>query len=213
MAVPRHVAYQINGTAAGGEIWTNTIRFSDDSSGAFTGLDLVAAVQQVKDRWFGMLEATDFFATSHSVEGVSGYVYNDAGVLTEQAATSDTPDVGTSPGILPHSTAVVASLLTAVPGARTRGRLYLPLCGLPLDSALLTISGTQRGVIATAVAGALNDLRTAGYDVGADGLDPVVVSTTATLATPITTVRVGSVPDVQRRRRNGLVEIYSSAAV
>lgn len=213
MPVPRHVAYQITGTAPAGEIWTNTIRYSDGSSGAFTGLDLAAAAQQVKDRWHSMLLATNWFPASYAVTGCSAYVYGDSGTLVEQAASDAVVELGSGGQRMPHSTAIVASLITGVPGRRTRGRIYLPLTGAEVatNNGLLPLVGQQ--LVADSVAAALEDLRVAGYDVGADGLDPVVVSTTGGLATPITTVRVGNVPDVQRRRRNGLAETYASAAV
>lgn len=213
MAIPRHVAYLVSGTNPGGEIWTNTLRFTDGTSGAFTGLDLVAAVQQVKDRWAAMLNTTGFFADCQRVTSVSGYVYDAGGNLVEQAITTSAPVAGTALATLPHSSAIVASLLTGIPGRSYRGRLYLPLAGAQISTVDMLLPSTSRQTIADEVAEALDELRSAGYDVGADGLDPVVVSTTLTLSTPITQVRVGSVPDVQRRRRNALIETYSTATV
>nr|CRY96451.1 hypothetical protein [uncultured prokaryote] len=108
---------------------------------------------------------------------------------------------------MPAQIAVVISLRTARPrGRASNGRMYVP--ALP---SLVANTGKFSAADATDIAVAGSTM------IGAIGeaLDTecVVASAVGTgLLETITGVRVGRVPDTQRRRREGLVEEYSAEA-
>lgn len=212
MPQPRNILYQVRGSLPGGERWSNTLHFDDGTSGPFSGLDLAAAVEQVKTRYHGFLQSTNGFPSTCTVDSVGGYVYDDAGALVEIAQSGTSPLAGTGSVTRPHQVAVVASLLTGIPSGRTRGRLYLPLLSAPITPDSGRISSTTTQLVANELSECLTDLRAAGYDVANDALTAVVVSTTYQQATPINQIRVGNVFDTQRRRRDALVEAYVTAA-
>lgn len=108
--------------------------------------------------------------------------------------------------MLPHEVAVCASLLSAVYGRSGRGRVYLPP---PAYGALTTtgrLDATIRGTMATAMA-------TYCADTTDQSLFAAVASRTTTAIHRVLTVKVGDVFDSQRRRRDALSEVYTSATV
>lgn len=129
-----------------------------------------------------------------------------AGTVGAASMTQD----GTSTSIHPYPTSVVCTLQTALAGRRHRGRFYWPGLGLTI-AGNGRIGGTDVGNMAVAFADLLE--RIGEYAGGPDPLRPAVVSTVGDEVTPVTSVRVGDVPDTQRRRRNNLVEAYQTAPV
>lgn len=112
--------------------------------------------------------------------------------------------------------AVVLSLRTGVPGASNRGRLYWPALGAELDPATLRLSIPTTQAVATAAVSYLDSIETALKE----GLEPspslidyslTVVSKTRNRRTDVNLIQVGNVIDVQRRRRDSLVETYATA--
>lgn len=120
---------------------------------------------------------------------------------------SITPVAATGGGNpLPHEVAVVASLKSATYGRRGRGRIYLPP---PAYGALTTtgrLDSTIRANMASQVATYLDFTPT-------NNLESVVASNADSDFKSIVTVEVGDVFDAQRRRRDQLVEVVSSANV
>lgn len=121
---------------------------------------------------------------------------------------------GTSLGPFPPQVALVAQLAAASPvGLGAKGRMYLPGVSLPLNTNGHLANNAQ-GLIATALAtfldAAENATNSPGYVINASKGRPGVPFT-APVNRRVTSVRVGSVYDTQRRRRNGLTEQYATA--
>lgn len=150
------------------------------------------------------------FPSSVAITGVRLEQRESTGALVRQLEqTRTTPVAGTGLVSHPIQTAMVFSLITSTPGASGRGRLYWPASGaqilastLRFDSATVTpalaametyLSGIENAIEATA------------------GTAPLSVWSRKTLGMQgVIRLRVGNVPDVQRRRRDALVETYAS---
>lgn len=113
--------------------------------------------------------------------------------------------VGTSSGeMLPHECAVAVTTKGAAENRRDRGRFYLP----PLSTS--TVDGGRVGsaTLAKLLNGAaiwFNELQAASYV-------PVILHPDGT-TTAVSRLSVGDVFDVQRRRRNKLLEVRVSTSV
>jgi hypothetical protein len=139
--------------------------------------------------------------------GTFSYDYN-FGTGIAHTPSSTTP--------MPLQVASVATFTTELPrGQASRGRIYLP----PLAAALGTNgrwTATQVDARATAVATLLQSLNTA-LSVPGGGL-PAIASVfskgtqtnTAGLRSFIRGVKIGTRPDVQRRRAKSMAEIYGA---
>lgn len=113
---------------------------------------------------------------------------------------------GTGSNSAPLQVSMVVSLLTAFAGRRSRGRMYLPASGLAYDnhqfeSTVVTQVATEMGNFLTNVS--------AISGVGSTS----VVSRTAGTSTPITSLRVDSKPDIQRRRAGSQAATSAATAV
>ena len=130
-----------------------------------------------------------------------GYLYPaGGGPAVLQAGEDRTPLAGTGTVPYPTQTAIVATLLSGLPGRSYRGRIYLPLTGIVLQSNH-QLTAAQATGIATSVAGiasAVNSFASGG---------PFGVASIAGLQgrIPISSVRVDTEPDVQRRRADKIV--------
>lgn len=116
----------------------------------------------------------------------------------------------------PPQVALVAQLAAASPiGLGAKGRMYLPgiAHGLPASSLIPTAACVN---VANALRTFLDGCETAanspGVVINASKGRPGVPFT-APVNRRVTQVRVGNVFDTQRRRRNGLTETYSTAAL
>jgi hypothetical protein len=143
------------------------------------------------------------------------YVGNSVSWINTDGRTLQRIDFPTAPSSgtdglsqLPNEVAWVVSLRTATAGRRTRGRMYLPAPSKGQVNDQGRYSTDRCVSIATAAATLLG-----GWSSGATHYTAVVASATGSLMTPVLTVAVGDVPDVQRRRRDRLVEGYSTHAV
>lgn len=123
-------------------------------------------------------------------------------------------DGGGSGGLLPLQNSIVVSTRTQQVGRRGRGRFFQPAVDMgvisPSTSAL--IASASRTIVANKAAGLLQDL-TWNAGVGTAHVAPIVTGAPWTSYARITEVRVGSVPDTQRRRRGALPEDVTTAPV
>lgn len=109
--------------------------------------------------------------------------------------------------------AVVISLRTSTPGARGRGRVYLPALGASLNASF-RLTGPTPAVI---LAGARGLFRLIGDQINAEWAansiavtaELCVRSVTAHQSRKVERVQVGDVLDTQRRRRDRIPENYS----
>jgi hypothetical protein len=105
---------------------------------------------------------------------------------------------------LPWEVAMCMTLNSNVRGRSFRGRSYLG----PLSNGIMDPNGLLRPAIANGIAGAFGSVFVAGVNANT-GAQFQVISRTHLSAAPIQGVRVGVVPDSQRRRRRSQLEAYT----
>lgn len=118
----------------------------------------------------------------------------------------------------PFQTSLVVSLITtqgATPPGPARGRFYLPTPragALGGDGLFSTVTTTA---IADGVEAATEELSVPAQQnmVVARVTRDAQGNITSVNAEPVTTIQVGNVPDTQRRRRNKLVEVYTTREI
>lgn len=202
----------LSGTLAGGdEIWSTGCNFTSElgplviSPGDLANWAEGAAV---------FLEAglatplNNGVSANGTINEVRAYFYptNDGPAQFVGIAPCDYIGSGTANHPLP--TAMVFSTMTAIAGRSFRGRMYWPCLSNTINSSGRLASSTTT-TIASDVVAMLEGLADA--PAIATDLRPAVVSKTRDLVTPVTSIRVGDVPDTQRRRRDALVEAYTTS--
>jgi hypothetical protein len=119
------------------------------------------------------------------------------------------PTDGTASVVHPFQTSWVTSLRTTQVGPSGRGRLYWPATGVTLDpDTYRPIAGT----VAAALAGVktyLGGIQTAVRVTFASSTLTVWSRKLAT-SNMVTSIQMGDILDVQRRRRDALVESYAT---
>lgn len=128
---------------------------------------------------------------------------------------------GTSANHMPPQIALVATLQSATArGVGSKGRMYLPGPGIELaaggklNAGKVSLLADQLGVFLTAVNAlpANNVILNASHgSLNPDG--SVKIGGSAAVSKAVQTVKVGDVYDTQRRRRNGLSEVYISRPI
>nr|CRY96608.1 hypothetical protein [uncultured prokaryote] len=145
---------------------------------------------------------------SARITGVTAYVYGGSGPALAAGASTAAPIEGEGGAAdLPPQCALVVSLLTGFVGASRRGRFYWPATGCTIGSSY-TLTTPTTAQIASEFATLLDNFGVGGG--GVTGLQPVVYSQVLDTLTPVLSVSVGNVIDTQRRRRDNLVETYST---
>jgi len=156
--------------------------------------------------WVGSNLVEDVYASDTVLDTASTAEINSAtdGQMTRvTAAVSHAGSITGNP--LPFQVAVVISLLTASATRHGQGRLYLPApdVSMCVDAQLSSTCLTNLDAGFTALFDSLNT----------DGLTPVVRNRSAHTSLTVTSARVGSVFDTQRRRRNKISETYTAITV
>lgn len=147
---------------------------------------------------------TALLSSSARLSGVACYEYGPTGPAVAVAdAIYSWSGVGTVR--CPWDTAVVFSLLTETAGRSFRGRAYWAALAA-------TIGGNGQWNMSSGIAAEFAELLA---DIGGaspvPGVRAVIYSGTRNLVTPVTQIRVGDVPDNQRRRREGIPETFQTA--
>lgn len=134
------------------------------------------------------------------------------GTLESQAeAVKTSPTPGTGAGNHPFQTSCVISLRTATPGPSGRGRLYWPATGANLTASTLRTAAGQNSTTATAAKTLLSGIEAA-IEASLSGV-ALAVWSRKNLALPgVISLQVGDVLDVQRRRRDQLIEGFASTS-
>ena len=109
----------------------------------------------------------------------------------------------------PYQTAMVFSLRTGIAGASGRGRLYWPATGTVITASTLRIQASN---VTSALSGAKTYLSgiNAAIETTLGGAALGVWSRTKVETYAVTSLQCGDVADVQRRRRDQLIESYSA---
>lgn len=203
------------GTAAP-EVWSTQIIYASPGDlAAVTDFDdLVAWATAIKAGF----AVTGEFAGLKTLLSSSGalttvraqYLTGAPATVQQQGDSPATPVTGNATLSMPPQCSRVISLLTGRPGRSFRGRNYWPSLSGSISATLKVNSPSGQGLADEWVE--LYDLITASIP-GAVALEPGVYSPTLDVVTSVTSVSVGDVIDTQRRRRDALVEIYSTATV
>lgn len=150
-----------------------------------------------------------------TVDGVRVEARNlDGSLEAVSEHTRTSPVAGTSAASHPYQTAMVCSLRTPDSTARGKGRLYWPATGATISPSTLRVASSSVTDYLNGMNAYLANVRLAIR--GVAGLTTATLrvwSRTSSQLQVVTSLRVGDVADVQRRRRDALVESYSSAAV
>lgn len=212
-----YVRVLLRGTLPGGEVWsvnpcynesTNVTGYDqakgDATATAIAAIAVPAALQSLASTQGKAAQVRiERRSDDHLLVGASEVAWN--GIAGN----------GRSP-IQSGQAAVVLSLRTGIPGASNRGRLYWPALGAELDPATLRLGIPKTSAVAAAAVSYLDAIETAlkeGFFPSPALIDYhlTVVSKTRNQRTDVKTIQVGDVIDVQRRRRDSLVEAYASA--
>jgi hypothetical protein len=212
MADP-YARIRILGTLPGGEEWSIGVAFTGDfdthpmSSAALQAwATAVAALNTGKvfgAVWGGLLSTVGFVTTVRAEYYATGTTLSDV-----REALLTTPAAGTGTPSKTYQSAVVVSLLSGIPGRRTRGRIYLPALAATLSSTTLRLAPTLAQSISDEASNWLLAVQDAGPTEPA--MVPAIWSSVNASAIAVSSVRVGDVLDTQRRRRDSLAETYYS---
>jgi hypothetical protein len=202
----RHLQVRLDGLIGSLQTWSVNPKFDwpPDSIPTQAVMDAWAAAIESGGTQTGLpLQAQ--LSTAVRVTGVTcTYLNDDNDAVVVSKRVFATPLVGTGTAKMPPQSAVVATLLTNVPGRSARGRLYWPALALTLSSSTLRIAPADQQTIAGGTSAWLQALEAAWP--GSEDIRSTVNSRVKGTNTPVTAIRVGDVVDTQRRRRDQLLE-------
>jgi hypothetical protein len=213
MAVANVIRVSLLGTLPGGEVWSvnpvwqiGGVSTAEDvsQSQAQTMADAIAALTIPT----GVLNLMSN-GCRHTGARVEARRWN--GLLAAQAEKiRAAPVVATGTGAMPFQASLVTSLRTAGLGGSGRGRIYWPATGANLtsttlrpDTAFITSSLAGVKTYLTSITAALNVTLTNDAVLS-------VWSRQLQQTNPVNQLQMGDVIDVQRRRRDNILESYSS---
>lgn len=215
-----HVKVTIFGTMCdGGEEWSTGFHMGqeDPAGGNFgIGEGFPQALLPLWETFFK--SATAGFSINTKTVGIKCALLMPDGktdLANVVTASYASPIAGQKAGSLfPPQISLVAQLAAASPvGLASKGRMYLPgiTHTVNTNGHISVTEGTNVATgLATFLDGAENAVNSPGYVMNVSK-GRVGVPFTAPVNKRVTSVKVGSVYDTQRRRRNGLREIYWAA--
>lgn len=202
------VRLSVYGTMPSGEEWSVNPTFSLPGAGVTVTPAQILAIAAGAAAVAVPTGLRSAMSTSCDVTGVRAEARTLAGVLEAQAdAAKATPTAGSSAQALPFQTSWVISLRTSAVGGRGRGRLYWPATGVVLVGSTLRPAVATVTTFLTDAQTYLTNLRNAVQTV-ITGADLAVWSRATPALNEVNALQVGDVLDVQRRRRDNLVETY-----
>lgn len=155
---------------------------------------------------------TELWNNVTTLRGVRVEARSLAGILESQAESiRTTPVAGTGTNPHPYQTSVVVSLRTPGVGPSARGRLFFPATGVTLSATTLRLSTSTRDSVLSGAKSYLTALETA-IKASLPEANLTVWSRTTQNFHNVTQLQMGDVVDVQRRRRDQLIESYGAVA-
>lgn len=202
--------FLLNGTSGATEVWTTTfhVRWTTDIFWSQATLDsLTASIKGLFDTAWTTLKT---FATGDmKFTECRGYVYEIGSSVADWVSLSSvaTPQVGTSSIAHPLQCGIVQSLRSSAPTRSGRGRMYLPLNGIPMS-----VNGNYNSTNVTSIATTMKTFYQGvnAIAVGAATTKLVVASATQSQVRDVLTVVTDTRPDVQRRRANKVIPSLAS---
>lgn len=205
-----HNVVRINGTLPGGEVWSVTPKFM----GQPAVMTQYAQLEEWAELIGGFIEGLPSANPLRGLLSSAGAItsirteYRDASNALGQAAEYIFPSavLGSGAANKVFQTSVVLSLRTGRPGRSYRGRIYWPALSASLNAQLRMTETTMTGILNEAITLFAN---IEGYaDQVGNAVNLAVVSQTLDVSTRVTSVQVGDILDIQRRRRDSLQEFY-----
>lgn len=210
MTVDGYIATNLESWSCSFAFATTTGLAVDDSATLSAWCDAVMTLFQGATGWAQVVKAT--IGSDSGIRRVRCYHYDSPGGAATAGGQSTANTIAGSGGVTqPPQIALVASLLTDIPGRRYRGRFYWPAGTGGVSSNRKASGSCAPATVAPAFASMLRSIADA---VAGIDLNPVVVSAAGGgSVTPVTRVSVGDVYDTQRRRRDAIVESRTAAVV
>lgn len=217
-----HVKITVFGTSCdGAEEWSTGFRMGQEGAGSGNfaiGAGFTDALLPLWQTFF--TTGTTGISSNFKTTGIKAAVILPDGktdLANVETKAYATPIAGgKASGIFPPQVALVAQLAAASPiGLGAKGRMYLPgVCHAMNSNGHISPTEAQNvaNALRTFLDAAENATNSPGYVINASKGRPGVPFT-APIHRRVTSVRIGSVYDTQRRRRNGLTENYYSAAM
>jgi len=205
MAILLRVSVQ--GSLPGGEVWSVNPVYRLGTGGdvpatALQCQQIVTAINAITVS-SGVLT---MMSTSTAITGCRVEARGLGGVLEALAEGQRGSAVaGSGATTHPYQTSLVTSLRTSTPGPSGRGRLYWPLTGGPLSATTLRVASGQVNTYLLGVKTYLSAIDTA-IEATLGGAALAVWSRKTGAIHAVTSLQMGDVPDVQRRRRDQLIE-------
>lgn len=198
---------RVSGVGTYGDIWNINMHADSDETPAAAATALASAFT---DAWEGTDTATadlgPQYNASITVTQAAAAVLDPTTGQQQEAAEDILELAGTADGDqLPPQVAIVVSWVTALRNRGGRGRIYLPAPATDTLSAARISTAAVTATVA-AIGRMLNGLVTA-------GLTPIIWSPGKPSPPAIISYNVGDVFDTQRRRRDQLQEVRTSAPV
>lgn len=209
-----YMRVSLQGSLPGGEVWSVNPCFQGDFTDAGPTHASLQAWATAIAVGLGSIVPSDLKAilsTAASITGVRVNYYGADGKLADYAtAQPTTPLSGTGTLSQPPTTAVALSLYTANQTRQGRGRIFWPALALNLNSSTGRLQAATTSGLAVAAASMLEQL--VSNAPSALNADLIVHSITGGGSFPVTSIRVGDVPDSQRGRKSALLEAYAITA-
>jgi len=192
------------------EIWNCTVNGRDDSTGPahnFTEDTYLDEIQAALATWFASSDAghsnqaTLDYVKCNLINAAGNYDSNDSHTFFYSGTAVRGGGTPAYPQII---TTAISWGTSKARGPGAHGRIYPPNNTFDTANTLEMSVNSQTGLVRAGKA-LLTVLTNAGNE---NNLMPVVASNVDASLTDITSVRVGSVKDVQRRRKDALVETY-----
>lgn len=204
-----HNVVRILGSLPGGEVWSVNPKYGPGPAGLKTSYeDLLAwanGIVGLNSALIFTAQLRNLLSSAAAITAIRCEYRNSAGDLVQAAEavpTSPIPGVGNASK--PFQTSLVSSLLTGRPGRSYRGRLFWPALGAAIGTTDLRIADVALQGYTAAISTFLEQVASIGEPENDAVLS--VVSPTLSVVTPVTQISCGDVLDVQRRRRDSLIE-------
>lgn len=201
---------RLKGDIATTQSWSTGLSFDADVAG-IADPDLLTwlstAVAPLVTTWWNASNGAGAINTSDTVlRGLEAETYVAGSTVADSSAAFSytSPGVGGSAGAAPTQTCVVVSTRTFTPGVRGRGRMYIPATGLVLN-ATHNVGSLFIDALANSTATLITALNAT--SVAGSAIQAIVAGSDPT-GHPITSLRVDSEPDIQRRRADKIRASY-----
>lgn len=194
------------------EQWSIGVNFAASGGSGVGEQAVVQAHAQAVADWIetatAFQGALDEMSNAAVINRVETYGYNFTGPAAASGVGLVTPfRAGSGSTNAPFQVARCVTLNTSLPGARNRGRFYVPAMGANIGD-----NGKVNPPPGYLAAWAALFIQAETLWGGTAPIELGVYSAVADVVTPVTSLRVGDVLDTQRRRRDSLVETYSTLA-